>query len=57
MKVCYFGTCDGNYPRNKTIIKELKKNNVDVVICHMNLWRLNYAIKNKKYSQKYNRKI
>lgn len=39
MKVCYFGTYDKEYPRNKTIILGLKKNNIEVVECHEAIWK------------------
>ncbi len=40
MRVCYFGTYSvgEGYPRNKVIIDGLKKNGVDVVECHEDLW-------------------
>jgi len=34
MKVCYFGTFDKNYLRNRIIRKGLEKNNIQVVLCH-----------------------
>ena len=40
MKVCYFGTYEQNYPRNRIIINGLEKNNVEVVECHVPLWEL-----------------
>lgn len=40
MKVCYFGTYERNYPRNKIIIDGLRKNDVEVVECHFPLWEL-----------------
>ncbi len=36
--VCYFGTYRSEYSRNRIMIKGLKKNNVDVIECHENLW-------------------
>ena len=36
--VCYFGTYRSEYPRNRIMIKGLRKNNVDVIECHENLW-------------------
>ena len=38
MKVCYFGTYESNCPRNQIIIKGLKKNNIQVVECHLPVW-------------------
>lgn len=40
MKVCYFGTYENNYPRNRIIIDGLRKNGVDVIECYFNLWKL-----------------
>lgn len=34
MKICYFGSYDRNYPRNKVIIKGLKENGVEVIECN-----------------------
>jgi len=34
MRVCYFGPFDPNYPRNRVVIKGLRKNNIDVVECN-----------------------
>lgn len=39
MRVCYFGTYEGDYIRNRTIIKGLKLNGVDVVECHCDVWK------------------
>lgn len=33
MKVCYFGTYEPRYPRNRTLIKGLRRNGVEVVEC------------------------
>ncbi len=38
MKVCYFGTYESHCPRNQMIIKGLKKNNVQVIECHLPVW-------------------
>lgn len=40
MKVCYFGTYENNYPRNRIIIDGLRKNGVEVIECHSDLWKL-----------------
>lgn len=40
MKVCYFGTYENNYPRNRIIIDGLRKNRVEVIECYFNLWKL-----------------
>jgi len=34
LKVCYFGPYDPNYPRNRVIIKGLRKNGVKVIECN-----------------------
>lgn len=34
MKVCYFGPYDPGYPRNRVLIKGLRKNGVEVVECN-----------------------
>jgi len=33
MKVCYFGSYDKEYPRNRILIKGLRQNNIDVIEC------------------------
>jgi glycosyltransferase involved in cell wall biosynthesis len=38
MRVCYFGTYDKNYPRNRIIIQGLRANGVDVDERHIPLW-------------------
>lgn len=38
MRICYFGTYEGNYPLNSIIIKGLKKNGIEVIECHISLW-------------------
>jgi glycosyltransferase involved in cell wall biosynthesis len=37
MRICYFGTYEKNYPRNKNIIEGLKINKVDIIECHESL--------------------
>jgi len=39
MRVCYFGTYDRDYIRNRVIIEGLRANGVEVVECHVPLWR------------------
>ncbi len=39
MKVCYFGTYDVEQSRNTVIIQGLRQNGVEVVECHVRLWR------------------
>ena len=41
MRVCYFGTYSTGpgYPRNRVIIKGLRKNGAEVVECHKELWK------------------
>jgi len=36
--VCYFGTYEKEYPRNSIMIKGLRKNNVNVIECHIPYW-------------------
>ena len=38
MKVCYFGTYRANYSRNQIMIEGLRRNGVEVIECHENLW-------------------
>lgn len=41
MKICYFGTycTQEGYPRNNVIIKGLRKNGIEVIECHVELWK------------------
>ena len=39
MRVCYFGTYEKNYSRNKTMIEGLRLNGVDVLECHYDIWK------------------
>jgi glycosyltransferase involved in cell wall biosynthesis len=41
VKICYFGTysTQEGYPRNNVIIKGLRKNGVEVIECHIELWK------------------
>ena len=39
MRVCYFGTYDGEYVRNRMIISGLTAQGVQVIECHVPLWR------------------
>lgn len=39
MKVCYFGTYDVEQSRNNVIMQGLRQNGVEVVECHVRLWR------------------
>ncbi len=38
LRVCYFGTYRSNYERNQIILECLRRNNIEVSICHANLW-------------------
>jgi len=38
LRVCYFGTYRGDYSRNQIMIEGLRRNNVEVVECHVPLW-------------------
>ena len=39
MRVCYFGTYRVRYSRNQIMIEGLRRNGVDVIECHEELWR------------------
>lgn len=39
LRVCYFGTYRENYSRNRIMIEGLRRNGVDVQICHRRLWK------------------
>ncbi len=38
MRVCYFGTYDETFPRNKALVQGLIENGVQVAVCHARLW-------------------
>ncbi len=38
IRVCYFGTYDRDYHRNRIIINGLRLNGIEVVECHSHLW-------------------
>lgn len=38
MKVCYFGTYEAGYDRNRILISGLRQNGVEVIPCHVPLW-------------------
>jgi len=38
LRVCYFGTYDEDYPRNRILIDGLRANGVEVFICNEPLW-------------------
>jgi len=40
VRVCYFGTYERSYPRNKVVIDALRTAGVEVVECHLPLWEL-----------------
>ncbi len=40
MKICYFGTYERKYPRNRIVIEGLRKNNISVKECHVPLWEI-----------------
>lgn len=40
MRVCYFGTYERDYPRNRIIIDGLRRDSVQVFECHIPLWEL-----------------
>lgn len=39
MRICYFGTYDRGYSRNRILIEGLRRNGVEVVECHVPLWQ------------------
>lgn len=39
MRVCYFGTYDADYVRNRVIIAGLRAQGVQVIECHVALWK------------------
>ncbi len=39
LRICYFGTYLRDYPRNKIIIDGLRHNGVEVIECHVDLWK------------------
>jgi glycosyltransferase involved in cell wall biosynthesis len=39
MRVCYFGTYRANYSRNQIMIESLRRAGVEVIECHVPLWR------------------
>jgi glycosyltransferase involved in cell wall biosynthesis len=40
VKVCYFGTYERHYPRNRVVIDALRSVGVEVVECHVPVWEL-----------------
>ena len=40
MRVCYFGTYEQSYPRNKVVIDAMRMAGVEVLECHHPLWEL-----------------
>lgn len=48
MRICYFGDFDPNYARNRVIIKGLKENGVEVLLCNnqsKGIWKFLNLIK------------
>lgn len=39
MRVCYFGTYRAEYSRNRILMEGLRRNGVEVIECHVPLWR------------------
>lgn len=39
MKICYFGTYDDHYPRNRILISGLARAGLEVTQCHAGLWK------------------
>jgi glycosyltransferase involved in cell wall biosynthesis len=40
VKICYFGTYEREYPRNRVVIDALRTAGVEVVECHVPVWEL-----------------
>jgi glycosyltransferase involved in cell wall biosynthesis len=40
VRVCYFGTYEKNYPRNRVVIDALRDAGMEVVECHVPVWEL-----------------
>jgi glycosyltransferase involved in cell wall biosynthesis len=40
VKICYFGTYERDYPRNRVVIDSLRTAGVEVVECHVPVWEL-----------------
>jgi len=40
VKICYFGTYEREYPRNRVVIDALRTAGMDVVECHIPVWEL-----------------
>lgn len=38
MKICYFGTYEKDYPRNRILIKDLIRRGIEVIECHYPVW-------------------
>lgn len=38
LRVCYFGTYRADYSRNQIMIEGLRRNGVEVIVCHQPLW-------------------
>jgi len=39
VRVCYWGTYDQAYPRNRIIISGLRQNGIEVIECHLPVWK------------------
>lgn len=48
LKVCYIGSYNPDYPRNRILLKGLQLNDVDIVECHISehvhLWKRNFGL-------------
>ncbi len=44
MKICYFGTYEKNYSRNRVIISGLKKNNTKIIECNEDPWKSEHKV-------------
>jgi glycosyltransferase involved in cell wall biosynthesis len=52
MKVLYFGTYEKDYPRNRVVIDGLRKNNVQVIECHVPFSEI-FEDKKRKFRNKF----
>jgi len=44
MKICYFGTYERNYSRNRIVIKGLRYNGVEVIECNEDPWKIEHKL-------------
>ncbi len=39
MRVCFLGTYEKNYPRNQILLKALRRAGIEVIHCHIDIWK------------------